>query len=116
MTHILHIGPTLTLARRMPIRWDVEARGVVRSGPLSRARLALQIRQDLWRLLQRLRGFAPVVEVTASEGGYALRAGGQLVRRFPKGHVEGLITDLLGSRAHQERWCRFAALRRAASC
>ncbi|WP_323771387.1 hypothetical protein [Antarctobacter sp.] len=89
------------LARHWPPLFDVAA---VSGFPPARAsRLARQIRQDLWRKFQHLRGFSPVVEVAATEDGVIVRAGGRLSGRTPPG-TEGRIRDLLDSPAHRARW------------
>ena len=50
------------MARRLPARFDLCVETTL---PLmSRRKLALQIRQDMWRVLQNLRGFLPAVSVT----------------------------------------------------
>ena len=98
----------MTVSRALPARFDVSARAEF---PLvARARLAHQIRQDMWRKLQRLRGFCPAVRVTAQPGGVAVLAGGA---------VEGPITDraraqvgeLLADPALRDRWVRNARKR-----
>ena len=109
MTHLIRNGPTLTLACRMPIRWDMEARAHLGAGPLSRTRVAPQIRQDIWRALQKLRGFAPLVEVTEVAGGYDLRAGGTVAARFPRAHTIAGILEVLRDRDRQARWVHSAA-------
>lgn len=75
---------------------------------VSPRRLALQIRQDMWRRLQRLRGFSPVIEIWEVEGGLRVKAGGQVEGRFPKAYVAAQIADLLEDRSYRERWIRYA--------
>ena len=59
--HIIRSGGELTLARRLPVRFDVAAQTTL---PIAgKLRIAQQIRQDLWRLLRHVRGFCPVVRV-----------------------------------------------------
>ena len=63
------------MARRLPARFDLCVETTL---PLmSRRKLALQIRQDMWRVLQNLRGFLPAVSVTRLGDGVQVRAGGQ---------------------------------------
>lgn len=76
---------------------------------VSRRRLALQIRQDMWRRLQKLRGFSPVIEITEVEGGLLVKAGGQVDGKFPKAHVEAQIADLLEDPKYRARWIKFAS-------
>ena len=102
----------LTLSRRRGARMDVCSEA--RFPDVSRGRLATQIRQDLWRELQVLRGFSPVIEILRSEGGLTVRAGGQLESVAPKAEIERKIADLLADTEKRERWVRFAAHKRVA--
>lgn len=122
-------------------RWRTEHRdGVARHGPASGARLdvaahaawdartpegidrarfreviARQIRQDAWRAMRRVRGFAPVVEVASdhAEPGRArvlATAGGRFdCRPAPVAKAEETLAELLANPAAQARWCRHAA-------
>ncbi|MBZ8118972.1 hypothetical protein KUD11_09965 [Roseovarius sp. LXJ103] len=103
--HTHRDGACLLHARCVPVRWDVEARAVFPDG--ARGRLAVQVRQDMWRGLRRLRGFAPAVEVVRRDGALHLRAGGQVAGAVPPGTAER-IADLLDSRPHRTRWLRGA--------
>ena len=58
--HMVETGATLTLARRLPPRFDVMAEG--RFPALHRRTLAHEVRKDVWRCLSRLRGFSPAVD------------------------------------------------------
>ncbi|MEX0302130.1 MAG: hypothetical protein AB3N24_06880, partial [Leisingera sp.] len=69
--------------------------------------LAHQVRQDMWRKLQSLRGFSPVVEVTAEGQGLRVRAGGQVMGRVPS-NAAGLIADVLEHPGNRARWLRHA--------
>jgi hypothetical protein len=102
-------GPRLVLARRWPPRLDLEA--AASFPPCARLRLAQQIRQDLWRRLQRLRGFSPVVEVTRTETGLTVRAGGRAIAPVPP-VVSDQIAALLTDPALRARWIRSAAIRK----
>lgn len=85
-----------------------EARDPVRF----RRALAHQLRQDLWRALRRVRGFAPVIELTETPKGLRLSAGGALLAgRAPAG-TEARIAALIEDPAHRARWLAHA-LRRA---
>ena len=104
--HITRTDSTLTLSRRLPARFDVAAETVLPGAdPL---RLAHQIRQDLWRQLQNLRGFTPVVEITAAGQGLRVRAGGQVTGRVPA-NATSLIADVLENPARRARWIRHAS-------
>ena len=105
--HIIREGETLTVTRALPVRFDVAAETVVPVG--SRRRLAQQVRQDLWRLLQDVRGFQPVVRVTREQGTCRILAGGRITGRFPKARIEAEIADLLASPQHRDRWSARAA-------
>lgn len=111
--HITRTDSTLTLSRRLPPRFDVAAETVLPSGdPL---RLAHQIRQDMWRRLQGLRGFCPVVEIARTGQGLTVRAGGQLMGRVPA-NAAALIAGVLENPANRARWLRHAAQRRDRIC
>ena len=99
--HILREGDGLTLARRLPVRFDVVAE----------TRLAQQIRQDLWRLLQRLGGFSPVIELTRRDGVVHVRAGGRIDGAVPSGTRDRIVALLADSQI-RARWQSYAAHRR----
>ncbi|SFI47617.1 hypothetical protein [Celeribacter neptunius] len=107
--HISEVDGALTLARRLPARFDVSATAVIKGGAgLGKARIAHQVRQDMWRALQNLRGFAPVVQVTTQGEDLEITAGGTIAGRFPKSEVEARIAALLAEDHLQSRWVRFA--------
>lgn len=100
-------GARLTLARRHPARWDVDARTVLTGcAGANRAAIAHQVRQDLWRALSRVRGFSPVVEVTRAGADMQVRAGGRLEARAPD--LGPRIAALLETPALRARWCAHA--------
>jgi len=112
--HIERDGPRLTLARKLPARFDLCAE--TRLGRAARGRIAHQVRQDLWRALQDVRGFSPVVEVSYEEEGLRVRAGGRVdASRFPKANVEARIAEVLSDPCKRRRWLSFAALKEQAS-
>lgn len=105
--HILREKGALTLARQLPPRFDVAAEA--NFPPARKGRLAHQIRQDLWRCLQHLRGFSPVVRVEEDGMRLKVRAGGAVhARTFPKAQVEARIAALLSDPAHRARWLAHA--------
>jgi hypothetical protein len=106
-----HQGASIyVLARQWPPRFDVAADSVF--PPVRPGRLAQQIRQDLWRAFQGLRGFSPVIEVRATDcGELTVRAGGRLSGRASS-DLETRIQDLLNSPAHRARWLSWAGERR----
>ena len=105
--HILQEEGALTLARRLPPRFDLAVEAAF--PPARKGRLAHQIRQDLWRCLQHLRGFCPVVRVEEDGAHLKVRAGGAvLARSFPKHQAEARIAALLADPAHRARWLAHA--------
>lgn len=104
-------GLTRVSRARFQVPWVVIAQAQLSQshGSEYRARLAHQVRQDVWRLLRRKRGYLPVIEVEEACGGTAIRVGaptscGPLAPRDID-RVTQLLTDL----ATQARWHRFAA-------
>ena len=108
--HTARDGDTVTVSRKRTARFDLAEVTFLPGEGLARSLIAHQIRQDMWRKLQRLRGFCPAVRVTAQPGGVAVLAGGA---------VEGPITDraraqvgeLLADPALRDRWVRNARKR-----
>ena len=110
--HILREGDSLTMTRALPVRFDVAAGTTLPDG--GRLRLAMQVRQDLWRALQALRGFAPVVQVTRRDGICEVVAGGRVDGVHNKARVEERISEMLSDPACRARWSAFAAHREVA--
>lgn len=108
--HIIRSGGELTLARRLPVRFDVAAQTTL---PIAgKLRIAQQIRQDLWRLLRHVRGFCPVVRVEEDGTHLLVRAGGEIhARTFSKQHIEAKIAGLLESAPHRARWVKHSERR-----
>jgi hypothetical protein len=103
--HILRDEDGLTLARHLPVRLDVS---VVSEVPLCDAgRLARQVRQDMWRALQRVRGFSPVVRVERLKEGMRITAGGR-VPAVARSDAQRRIADVLGDGCRRARWVRWA--------
>ncbi len=111
--HILREGDALTMSRRLPVRWDVVAETTLPNARLLRT--AQQVRQDMWRALQDLRGFAPTVEVRREGGQLVLRAGGAVEGAVAKGHAQAVIAELLECPERRARWQRFAQHREAST-
>lgn len=119
--HVLRCetGQTLTLARQVPVRFDVRAETLLPAG--SALRLAHQIRQDVWRALRMVRGFSPAVHLRAQAGGWHVTAGGRLSALgsgSESGPAAGLvhlartrIEDVLEDPARRARWIRCAGQR-----
>ena len=102
--HILRDDTVLTLARRVPVRFDLAVRTCLPEA--GRLRVAHRVRQDLWRALQALRGFAPVVRVERTGAGLEVTAGGQVAGAFSRAHAEGKIRAVLEDPRNRERWVR----------
>ena len=92
----------MTVTRRLPLRWDVAAETALSHA--GRLRVAHQVRQDLWRALRGLRGFAPAVRVAHAGAGLAVRAGGRVAGPLDRAFVEARIADLLADPAARARW------------
>ncbi|WP_299349920.1 hypothetical protein [uncultured Shimia sp.] len=107
--HILREGNILTMTRALPVRFDVRAETTMPDG--SRLRLAQQVRQDLWRRLQTLRGFAPAVQVTRVNGACRIVAGGRVDAVHNKRRLEDSIAEMLADPALRHRWSSYAAHR-----
>lgn len=105
--HTLRDAWTVTVARRLPPRFDVVAEASY--PPARKGRLAHQIRQDLWRALRGQRGFSPVVEVRETAQGVHVRAGGQLDAKVNP-ELSARIGALLHDPAFFQRWMRNAHL------
>jgi hypothetical protein len=101
--HLIHEEDgALTLARRRPARFDLAVEG--RLPEASRTRVAHRVRQDMWRALRHLRGFAPVVRVWNVPGGLQVRAGGAVAGRFAREEAEARIAALFEDPARVARW------------
>lgn len=101
--HLIHEEDgALTLARRVPVRFDLAVEGHLPEA--SRIRVAHRVRQDTWRALQHLRGFAPVVRVWREGGGLRLWAGGAVTGRFAVADAEARIAALFEDPARVARW------------
>ncbi|MEM8577330.1 MAG: hypothetical protein AAGF60_05725 [Pseudomonadota bacterium] len=103
--HILRDGDTLTLAWHLPARFDVSAQGHLPGGRAER--LAHQIRQDLWRALQNVRGFSPVVRLEREGDGWRVTAGGRVMGKVPPALCLR-IGALLDDGPTRQRWLRKA--------
>ncbi len=74
------------------------------------AAVAQQVRQDVWRALRRLRGFAPVVSVTPDGAGLRVIAGGAVAGAIPPG-TGARIAAVLEDRGNRARWLAHALRR-----
>ncbi|MBQ0748768.1 MAG: hypothetical protein KBT70_01090 [Roseovarius sp.] len=96
-------GGALTVARRVPVRFDLAVETVL-AGTTGRRRLAHLVRQDLWRALQSLRGYAPAVRVRRDAQAMHVQAGGAVMGRFDRAGCEALIAQVLEDEANRVRW------------
>ena len=103
--HIIEEAGGVTLARRLPARFDVSS--TAHFPAVQPLPLASQIRQDLWRMLQSLRGFSPVVQVVPDGEGLRVEAGGQVHGVIPPA-TSNRIAALLSSVHHRDRWVWYA--------
>lgn len=106
--HRITEGGCFTMARRLPVRFDVAASA--RFPVMRKERLALQVRQDMWRVLQKLRGFSPVVRVCEVDGALEVTAGGAVEGAFPKAQVEARLAEMLADPERRARWTRWAGV------
>jgi hypothetical protein len=107
------INGEFVMARRLPARFDLCVETTLPL--LSRRKLALQIRQDMWRVLRNLRGFLPAVAVMRASNGVRVRAGGQFTCPVHLPSAEAKLRDMLNDAARRQRWSNFAKLK-GASC
>lgn len=108
--HVIDDGTALTLARRLPPRFDLSEER--QFPPLRRRALAHEIRKDVWRALRTLRGFTPVVRVARDAGGLSLRAGGTCDGPLPA-VAQVRLAAVMDCPLRRARWIRHARLRSA---
>ncbi|MCA0042964.1 hypothetical protein [Celeribacter litoreus] len=111
--HILKEDGALTLARQLPARFDLSVSTVIPGGAgLHKERLARQVRQDMWRALQTLRGFAPVVRVSEVGADIEITAGGAIAGPYPKEDATTRLRGVLDNPNHRARWTRHSQIKR----
>jgi hypothetical protein len=109
--HRLREEHAVTVTRRLPVRFDLSVSAELAvQDPVSLTRVAHQVRQDMWRALQGLRGFSPAVRVEAGEGALRITAGGRMEGAQASAAAAHQLGVLLDSPAHHARWLRHAAL------
>ncbi|MGS4947999.1 hypothetical protein ACVDG3_21225 [Meridianimarinicoccus sp. RP-17] len=106
--HVLDDGMALTLARRLPPRFDLSEER--QFPPVRRRALAHAIRQDVWRALRSLRGFTPVVRVARHGDGLSVRAGGACDGALPA-VAQARLAQVMDCPARRARWIRHAGPR-----
>lgn len=107
--HILREEHAVTVARHLPVRLDLCVRARIEApGRLSLTSLAQQIRQDVWRALQMLRGFSPVVRLCQTGATVDVEAGGRLCAPGAAGGAADKIAEVLDSADNRRRWLTHA--------
>jgi len=107
--HIIRSKGSTTLCRHLPPRFDFAVHTEL---PDARAvRLAHQIRQDLWRALQRLRGFSPVVRLEQIAEGWHVMAGGRVAVPVTM-TIAARAQAVLNDPDNRARWIHSARVRR----
>lgn len=92
-----------------PDRWDVSvARTWVLGAPISRRRLARQVRQDIWRALQATRGFSPRVLVATQATEIHITGGGSIASSRAAPVLAERIADILDNPDNRRRWATHA--------
>jgi hypothetical protein len=108
--HIIRDDAGVTIARHLPARFDLLGEAQLRlTRPVSRARVAHQVRQDMWRALQNLRGFSPVVQVSHTDGALTIRAGGRLNAPVDPAAALEALSQVLANPANRQRWIAHAS-------
>lgn len=108
--HILREDRAVTVARHLPPRLDVAVSARIEaSGPVSLTALAHQVRQDVWRAVQKVRGFSPVVRVGQTGAAIELEVGGRV--DGAAGGAADRIAAVLDSAANRRRWLTHAGRR-----
>lgn len=103
--HITQSEGQLTLSRQRPARLDVVARTMLPAA--DPVRLAHQIRQDVWRALQGVRGFSPVVRLTATGDSLQVEAGGRVLGPVSPALAPRILA-VLEAPEQRARWLRHA--------
>ena len=111
--HIIRDATALTLARRLPVRFDLCERACLSAAPgVSRSRLAHQVRQDIWRALQHIRGYSPIVRISQTappDEAVLIEAGGQRAAIRGAGGATALLRGVLDDPANRRRWLAHAS-------
>lgn len=111
--HMQRDDTMLRLSRGFPARFDFAADVVlVDAAHLDRSRIAHQVRQDLWRALQSLRGYRPVIELRKVGNDLHIKAGGSVEGAVPERYCVERAAAVLSDPSRQARW-RLHAARRA---
>lgn len=107
--HILRDSGAVTVARHLPPRFDIAATAHLPGNrTVSLRALAQQVRQDVWRALRRVRGFSPVVRVSAVDGVLLVEAGGRLADPRGAGGAAEALRRVLADAGNRARWLAHA--------
>lgn len=105
--HLAREGECVRLSRRWPARFDVSATTCLPK--LRLVPLVHMIRQDIWRALRHLRGFAPVVEARRDADCVHVEAGGQIEGPVARDVIEARLLEVLEHEQIRARWIKCAA-------
>lgn len=109
--HVKYEGEVVTLSRHARPVFDVAGETVLPDA--CRVRIAHQVRQDLWRALQNVRGFAPAVQIERNAAGLRVTAGGQLACSAPQAQVRDRIQHVLDDPKNRLRWVNYGRKNKA---
>lgn len=108
-------GGILHARAGLPDRWDISIERIWCVGQgnrptlrLSRRRLARAIRQDVWRVLQNVRGFAPRVQVSILNDSVHATVGGVLMSDRRESGLGERIAAVLDHPDNKNRWFAYA--------
>lgn len=90
----------------IPVRFDLS--GEMHFLFLRSRLLASQIQQDMWKAVQDLRGFLPVIEIKKGTDDLSVLAGGQLNYPLHLGLVEVRLRQPFHDPQMRTRWLKFS--------
>ncbi|MEM9099246.1 MAG: hypothetical protein AAGC79_12060 [Pseudomonadota bacterium] len=90
--------------------WDIEVSRILPSlRRCSRRWVAHQIRRDLWRAMQEMRGFVPVISVAWADHWLEIRAGGRILCGAAPPNAFETIASVLDNEDNRRRWLAHTA-------
>ena len=93
-------------------RWDIAvSRDLPSTSAISRSRYAAQVRQDIWRALQDIRGFVPRVLVQTGPESIQITGGGTQVTGRTTPGMAARIAHILDNPDNRRRWANHARAR-----
>lgn len=109
---IVRTENSVTVSRHMPVRFDLAVVARLPLRPFSRTRLAHQIRQDIWRALQKVRGFSPAVRIEVTKPEIKITAGGCFLAEVSgRSRLAEIVGGILEDPGNRARWMRHAGVR-----